>query len=153
MRVNQHLSQLDEIAVRLIVHFDGSPRISSTSHLTTVGSGDEVVRTYDSKGHFALRDDHRSEILSSRMCLTVTYQDFLVLSYCLFIFEVIRRWLEDFDVVVGDIVENLGRQDQLCLSHLTDGSRKVALTLCLKATISSSVKVSALAITGIRLTL
>lgn len=30
---------------------------------------------------------------------------------------------------------------------------KVALTLCLKATISSSVKVSALAITGIRLTL
>lgn len=35
---DQHLSQFDEIAMLFVVDFDSTPRVSSTSHLTTIRS-------------------------------------------------------------------------------------------------------------------
>lgn len=37
---DQHLSQLDEVAVFFIVDFDRSPRVRTSSYLSTVGSRD-----------------------------------------------------------------------------------------------------------------
>lgn len=38
MGVNQHLTELDEIAVTLVVDLDRSPGVSTTSDVSTVGS-------------------------------------------------------------------------------------------------------------------
>jgi hypothetical protein len=54
VRPDQHLSQLDEIAVFLVVDFDRSPWIRTSSDLTTIWSGDDGIGSNDCEGNFAL---------------------------------------------------------------------------------------------------
>lgn len=76
-----------------------------------------------------------------------SHHDFLVLLHGLFVLIFVLGWPEDPNVVVGDIVQDL--RCQLYRTILWDRQ----LTRSLNSATSSSVNVSALAITGIRLTL
>lgn len=82
------------------------------------------------------------------MGIGATYGYFLILSDGLFILVFVHRGLEDLDTVMAnirkDLMENKNGVRACCSKHLH--------TRCLNSVISSSVKVSALAITGIRLT-
>lgn len=124
---DEHLAQLDKVAVLLVVHLDETPWVFTSSDLAAVSAGDLGVGTDNSKGDLG--------------------HDLVVFGDGLIIIEFISGALEDLDIVVLDIGEDL---TLLALS----GTREIdKLTLALKAKISSSVMVSALAITGIRLTL
>jgi len=54
VRSDEHLSELDKVAVILIVDFNDTPRIRSTSNLSAVRQSDNVVGTDNSEGDFAL---------------------------------------------------------------------------------------------------
>jgi hypothetical protein len=75
----------------------------------------------------------------------VAYDDLLVLLDCLFIFVLVRRGLKDSNTVMVDISEDL-------TISFPQVMRGWELTLCLNKLTSSSVKVSAFAMTGIKLT-
>jgi len=74
----------------------------------------------------------------------VAYDDLFVLLDSLFILVLVRRRLEDSNTMMVDIGEDLPSAPY----HWT----RRALTLCLNKLTSSSVRVSALAMTGIKLT-
>ena len=50
----QHLSQLDKVTVRLVIHLDCSPWVGSASDLSSIGGGNKVVGANDSERNFAL---------------------------------------------------------------------------------------------------
>jgi len=55
VRSNQHLPQFDEIAVFLVVNFDDSPRVGSTSDVGLAGGkGEEGVGSDNGEGDFGL---------------------------------------------------------------------------------------------------
>lgn len=56
--MNQHLPELDEIAMRLVVDFDGTPGVGTTADSSTVGSGDVGVGADDGEGDFTLSIEH-----------------------------------------------------------------------------------------------
>jgi hypothetical protein len=86
---NEHLAQLDEITVLLVVDLDETPGIFASSDLAAISAGDLRVGTDNSEwdlGH-----------------------DLIVLCDRLIIVEFITGTLEDLDVMVLDIGENLSQ--------------------------------------------
>ena len=53
VRTDEHLAELDEVAVLLIVHLDNTPRVFATANLTAVGCLHELVGTYNSEWDLA----------------------------------------------------------------------------------------------------
>jgi len=49
---DQHLSQLDEVAVLLIVHLDDTPWVAAASDFAALGVGYLVVGSHDGKWNF-----------------------------------------------------------------------------------------------------
>lgn len=84
---DEHLAQLHEIAVLLVVNLNETPGVLASSDLTTIGAGDLRVGTDNSEGDLR--------------------HDLIVLCDRLVIVEFISRTLEDLNVVVLDIGENL----------------------------------------------
>lgn len=142
VRANEHLSQLDEITVILVIDFDCAPRVSTPTDLTAVRGVDDVVASNDSKRDLALQS-----VSLARWEGRATYRDFLVLLYCLLILVLIHWRAEDPDLMMVDVVQDLGGRSQNSLAIHTKRTRR------LKRMTSSSVNVSDLAMTGIRLTL
>lgn len=89
---DEHLAELDEIAVLFVVDLDDTPRVATTADLATVRSGDFSVRSNDGKRHPG--------------------HNLLVLSNCLLVIELITGALKDLDVVVFDIGEDLYKLNQ-----------------------------------------
>jgi hypothetical protein len=87
VRSDEHLSELDKVAVVFIVHFDDTPGITATANFASFGVRNLVIGTNDSERHLG--------------------HDFLVLGDCLFIVQLITRAFEDLDGVVLDVGENL----------------------------------------------
>lgn len=125
---DEHLSEFDEVAMLLIVDFDNAPRISSSANLASIGSCDFGIGTNDGERNLG----HNLGVLGDRLLVV----------------ELVARALENLNVVVLDICQNLGS-----LLVCEEPIQAIKLTRCLKAMISSSVRVSAFAITGIKLTL
>ena len=126
---NKHLAQLDKVAVLLVVDLNDTPGVATAADLATFGSGDLGVGTDNGKGDLV--------------------HNFVVLGNGLLVVELVARALEDLNVVVLDVAEDL----EMVLVVAQELISFSILTRCLKAAISSSVRVSDLAMTGIRLTL
>jgi hypothetical protein len=124
---DEHLAKLNEVTVFLIVDFNDTPRIGTPTDLTSVSGIHDMVGTDNSKRNLA--------------------SDFLSLSQGFFIFVLIARCLEDVNIVVSDVCKDL-RASSVNEECVVDRQ----LTLALKSAISSSVNVSAFAMTGIRFT-
>ena len=86
---DQHLAELDEVAVFLVVDFDHTPGVATTAHLAAIRGGDLVVGAHHGEGNLG--------------------HNLLVLGNRLLVIELVAGTLEDLDVVVLDIGENLGR--------------------------------------------
>ena len=87
VRADEHLAQLDEIAVLLIVNFNYTPRVRATPDGAPIARVDFAVRAYDGEGDLGC--------------------DFLIFSDRLFIIIIVLWRLEDTDLVVRDIREDL----------------------------------------------
>ena len=87
VRSDQHLSQLDEVAVLLVINLDDTPWIASSTDFTSIGAGNLGVGT--NNGERDLR------------------HDLIVLGNVLIIIELISWAFEDLDIVVLNISENL----------------------------------------------
>jgi hypothetical protein len=101
MSPNEHLTKFDEITVRLVVHFNDSPGIGSSSDLSTVGSGYDRVGTDNCEWDFALMVSYA---LDKR---TPAYDDLFILLDSLFVLVLVSRRLKDSDTVVMDIGKDL----------------------------------------------
>ncbi len=88
---DEHLSELDKIAVLFVVDFDDTPRVATTAYFPALWSLDFAVRTYNSKGDFG--------------------HDLIVLRNRLFVIQFIAWTFEDVDVVMIDICQNLWNKD------------------------------------------
>jgi hypothetical protein len=128
---DEHLAELDKVAVLLVVHLDDTPGVATAADLAAVGVGDLVIGTDNSEGDLG--------------------HDLVVLGDGLLVIELVAGALENLDLVVLDVCENLQRP--ISTNAGWRQQERTKLTLALKAATSSSVRVSALAITGIRLTL
>jgi hypothetical protein len=129
---DQHLAQLDKVAVLLVVDLDDTPGVATATDATTISSVDLGVGTNNGERNLG--------------------HDLLVLSNGLLVIKLVAGTLEDLDGVLLDIGEDL-EQSIYTVSIEPKGGFQKKHTRCLKRVTSSSVKVSALAITGIRLTL
>jgi hypothetical protein len=98
---DEHLAELDKVAVFLVVHFNHTPGVLSSSDLTTIGRSDHRVGSDHSEWDLALMV---SEISRARRG---TDDDLLVLLDSLFVLVLVRWGLEDSDPVVVDIGEDL----------------------------------------------
>jgi hypothetical protein len=126
---DKHLTELDEVTMFFIVHLDNTPRVRPTTNFTAVGCANKLVRANNSERHAG--------------------SDFLHFRDTLLIFILILRQLEDVDVVMSDVRKHLSSVVKFWPAIL---NAQTTLTRALKSRSSSSVMVSALAITGIRLT-
>lgn len=126
----------------LVIDFNDTPGVTATTDLATVGGSD-----------FGIGTDNREWNL---------VHDFLVFADCFLVVEFVSWACEDLDVVVVDVVEDLEEKDIAAYKSLFAKKRKKSdskigrekeRTLSLKSMTSSSVKVSDLAMTGIKLTL
>lgn len=124
---DQHLPKFNEVTVVFVVHLDNTPGVCTAAHLTTIRSGDLLVRTDNGEGYLA--------------------GNFLRLRNRLVVLILVSRCLEDVNVMVGDVGENLYDT----ISIIAMQMRRIH-TLALNSATSSSVRVSAFAIIGIRLT-
>lgn len=130
MCADEHLAEFDEVAVLLVVNLNDTPGVATSADLAAIGASDLGS--------------------SSDNCERNLGQDLVVLGNRLVVIELVTRTLEDLDVVVLDIRKDLRKVSEVRVPN----KQKVRNhTLALKAAISSSVKVSALAMTGMRLTL
>lgn len=128
---DQHLAQLDKVTVLLVVDLDDTPGVATATDTTTVSSGDLGVGTNNSKGNLG--------------------HDLLVLSNGLLVVKLVAGAFEDLEGVLFDIGKDL--EESVCTASIDSERESQKLTRCLKRATSSSVKVSALAMTGIKLTL
>ena len=96
VRADQHLAQLDKIAVILVVDFNHAPRIATATHFASFGAGNFAVGADDSKGHFG--------------------HDLVVFGNGLLVVEFVLGSLEDLNGVVADIAEDLSSV-RLVLGH------------------------------------
>lgn len=87
MRANKHLTELDEVAVFLIVNLNSTPGIPPSTDLASVSGRNFGVGTDNSKGNLG--------------------KDLVVLGDGLFIVKLVSRTLEDLDVVVSNVGEDL----------------------------------------------
>jgi hypothetical protein len=127
VRSDEHLAQLDKVAVLFVIDLDDTPGVPTPTNLAAIGSSDLGVGTDNGEGHLG--------------------HDLGILGDCLLIVELVARALEDVNLVVCNVREDL---------EPVSGSMPISFmvrTLALNAAISSSVRVSALAMTGIKLTL
>lgn len=83
---DQHLSQLDKVAVVLVIDLDDTPRICSSTDAPAISSVNLLVATDDSEGDLA--------------------GDLLILRNRLLIVIVVYRCLEDADLVVGNVAQD-----------------------------------------------
>lgn len=114
----------------LVVDFNNTPGVDTTADFTAIGSRDDPVRANDGKRNFA--------------------GNFLMLSNSLLVLVLVSGCLEDVNVVIGDVGKNLAS------IAIRPGKRNEdygELTRALNSATSTSVRVSAFAMTGIRLTL
>jgi len=84
---DEHLAQLDEIVVLLVINFNHAPWVHVPPDGVPIACLDFTVQAYNSKGD-----------LSS---------DLLIFPDCLFIIVFVLWHLEYADLVVGDVRENL----------------------------------------------
>lgn len=84
---DEHLAELDKVAVILIVNLDDTPGVGAATDVTTIRSLDDFIRTNNSERNLA--------------------GDFLGLSDGLLILVLVSGRLENVDVVVGNISKNL----------------------------------------------
>lgn len=84
---NEHLAELDEITVFLVIDFDDAPRICTSTDLATVIGIHDIVRTNDCKRNLA--------------------SNFLSLSKSFLIFVLVAGCLEDMNVVVSNVCKYL----------------------------------------------
>ena len=96
---DEHLTELDEIAVLLIVHFDDTPRIATASDLATFRAGDLAIGTHYGEWNLG--------------------HNLLVFGNGLLVIEFISRALEYLDRVVVDI-----RQDLAAISERTQRKQR-----------------------------
>lgn len=87
MSADKHLSELDEIAMLLVVDFNDTPWHSATADLAAISCDNLVIRTDNGKGNLG--------------------HDLLVLGNGLLVIELVPGPFEDLDLVVGDIGEDL----------------------------------------------
>jgi hypothetical protein len=84
---DEHLAELDEIAVLLVVHLDDTPRIATTADLAPIGVGDLVVSANNGEGDLG--------------------HDLVVFGDRLLVIELVARPLKDLNLVVFDVGKNL----------------------------------------------
>lgn len=84
---NEHLTELDKVAVVLVINLDHTPRVNTAADNAAIGSLDGLIRTDNSKRNLA--------------------GDFLGLSNSFLILVLVSGRLEYLDVVVGNVRENL----------------------------------------------
>jgi len=87
VRADEHLAQLDEIAVLLIVDFNHAPWVRTPPDGAPITRLDFTVRAYDGEGDLS--------------------RDLLVFPDRLFVVVFVLRRLEDADLMVSDVGENL----------------------------------------------
>jgi len=124
---DEHLAKLNEVTVLFIVDFNDTPGIGTSTDLTTRRGIDDMVRTNNCERNLA------GNLLRLR-------KGFLI-------FVLVAGGLEDVDIVVSNVRKDLHARS---VNEGRVADRR--LTLALKSTISSSVSVSAFAMTGIRFT-
>jgi hypothetical protein len=91
------LSELDKVAVLLVVHLDDTPWVATTADLAAFGCLDLGVGTDDGEWHLR--------------------HDLVVLGDRLLVVELVAGTLEDVDVVVVNVGENLSESVQDTESH------------------------------------
>jgi hypothetical protein len=84
---DKHLSELDEVAVLLVVHLDDTPRVATASDLTAIGSGDLVSGTDNREGNLG--------------------EDLVVLRNGLLVVQLVAGPFKDLDLVELDVLEDL----------------------------------------------
>lgn len=84
---DEHLAELDEIAVLLIVNLNDTPGVSTTTDVATIMSLDKLIGTNDGERDLAC--------------------NFLCLSNSLLVLIFISRRLENLNVVIGNIGKDL----------------------------------------------
>ena len=87
VRADEHLPQLDKVAVLLVVNLDDTPGVAASAHFATFRAGDLGICTHNCEGDFG--------------------HNFLVFRNRLLIVQFITRAFEDLDPVVVDVRENL----------------------------------------------
>ncbi|KAI3475748.1 hypothetical protein L1887_62826 [Cichorium endivia] len=87
VRADEHLAQLDEVAVLLVVDLDDAPGVAAAADLATFGGGDLGVGADDSEGNLG--------------------HDLGVLGNGLLVVELVAGALENLDVVVLNVAEDL----------------------------------------------
>jgi len=92
VRSDEHLAELDEVAVLLVVDLDDTPWVAAATHLAALWSLDLSVGTDDGEWHFG--------------------HDLVVLGNGLLVIKLVSRALEDVDVVVVDICKDLREESQ-----------------------------------------
>jgi hypothetical protein len=86
---DEHLAQLDEIAVLLVVDLNETPGVFASTDLAAIGAGDLRVGSDNSEGNLR--------------------HDLVVLRDGLVVVKLVAGTLEDLDVVVLDICKDLGK--------------------------------------------
>jgi hypothetical protein len=84
---DEHLPQLDEIAVLLVIHLDDTPRVATTADLAAIGSGDLIRSANNGEGNLG--------------------HDLVVLGNGLLVIELIPGSLKDLNLVELDVGKNL----------------------------------------------
>ena len=87
MCADEHLAELDEVAVLLVVNLNDTPRVTTSADLAAIGAGDLGG--------------------SSDNCERNLGQDLVVLGNRLVVIKLVTGTLEDLDVVVLDIRKDL----------------------------------------------
>lgn len=87
MRANQHLAQLNKVAVFLVIDLNDTPRVATSADLATIGVGDLVSRTNNRKRNLG--------------------QYLIVLRDCFLVVKLVAGPLKDLDLVVLYVGENL----------------------------------------------
>ena len=94
---DEHLAQLDEVAVLLVVDLDNTPGVATATDLAAVGGS-----------HFGVGTNHGEGDLG---------HDLLVLGNGLFVVELVAGALEDLNVVLLDVGEDLEESALIFLPH------------------------------------
>lgn len=84
---DEHLAELDEVAVLLVIDLDDTPGVGTSTDLAAVGAGDLVGGTNNGEGDLG--------------------HDLIVLGDSLLVIELVSGTLEDLDAMVLDVGKDL----------------------------------------------
>jgi len=87
VRADEHLAELDEVAVLFVVYLDHAPGVAATAHFAAFGGLDFGVGADYGEGDFG--------------------HDLVVFRDGLFVVQLVSGSLEDLDVVMLDVGKNL----------------------------------------------